>query len=68
MPRKIIKIPKISCGHCTYTIEQEISKLAGVTSIEADKNSRMVTIEWDEPPLSWRKIMDLLDEIGYPAA
>jgi copper chaperone CopZ len=67
MATKTVKVPKISCGHCTSTIEREVSDLEGITSVKADKDSKMVTIEWNEPPATWTEIADLLNEIGYPA-
>jgi copper chaperone len=67
MATKTVKVPKISCGHCTSTIEREIGELEGVTSVKADKDSKMVTIDWNEPPVTWTQITDLLTEIGYPA-
>jgi len=50
MATKTVKVPKISCGHCTSTIEREVSDLEGITSVQADKDSKMVTIECNEPP------------------
>ncbi len=66
MPSKTIKVPNISCGHCTATIEREISELDGITSVEADKDSKIVTVKWREPPTTWNQITDLFNEIGYP--
>ena len=68
MPTKTIKVPKINCGHCTNTIERELGDLEGITSVRADKDSKMVTVEWNESPVTWNQITDLLDEIGFPAA
>ena len=58
-------IPNISCGHCTHTIEMEVSDLAGVTSVKADQESKSVTVEWQDPA-TWSKIEALLQEINYP--
>ena len=68
MATKTVKIPNISCMHCTGTIEREIGELDGVISVKADLESKMVTAQWNEPPTSWIQISDLLTEIGYPAA
>ncbi|OAD18978.1 heavy metal-binding protein [Candidatus Thiomargarita nelsonii] len=67
MASKTVKIPNISCEHCTNTIEREMSELEGVTSVKADKDSKMFSVEWNEPPATWAVIADLLNEIGYPA-
>jgi copper ion binding protein len=67
MANKTVKVPNISCGHCTSTIEREVGELEGVTSVKADENSKIVTVEWNEPAASWTQIADLLTEIGYSA-
>jgi copper ion binding protein len=67
MANKTVKVPKINCGHCTGTIEREVGELEGVTSVKAEIDSKIVTIEWNDPPANWKQIDDLLTEIGYPA-
>ncbi|HET6444255.1 MAG TPA: heavy metal-associated domain-containing protein [candidate division Zixibacteria bacterium] len=58
-------VPNISCGHCTHTIEMELSDMAGVTRVVADQGSRKVSVDWEEPA-TWDKIQSLLQEISYP--
>jgi copper chaperone len=67
MANKIVKVPNISCGHCTSSIEREVGELEGVISVKADEDSKTVTVEWNEPPATWTQIADLLTEIGYCA-
>jgi copper chaperone len=66
MAAKTFKVPNISCGHCVMTIKREVSELEGVVSVKAEAGSKMVTVEWDEPPASWDGIRTLLEEINYP--
>lgn len=66
MPTKTVKVPNINCGHCTSTIEREVAELEGVTRVQADKDRKMVTIDFHEPPATWAQIEALLNEIGYP--
>ena len=66
MGNKTFKVPSISCGHCVKTIEREVGELAGVTSVKADEISKMVTVEWQEPAVSWEAIRSLLADINYP--
>lgn len=68
MTTKTISIPKISCGHCTGTIEREVGELAGVNSITADKDNKTATIDWNDSIVNWEQIAELLEEIGFPAA
>ena len=67
MQTKTFEVPTISCGHCVMTIQNEVSELDGVASVKADKDTRQVIVEWNEPA-SWDKIKALLVEINYPAA
>ncbi len=67
MTTKTFEVPNISCGHCTHTIQMEVSDLAGVRSVQADEESRQVTVEWDAPA-TWEQIEALLKEIDYPPA
>lgn len=65
MQSKTFKVPNISCGHCVRTIEMEVGDLAGVNSVTASEDTKMVTVEWNEPPLNWTAIKDLLEELNY---
>lgn len=67
MNSKTFKVPNISCGHCTHTIEMELGDLAGVTKVTAVEDSQQVTVEWQDPA-SWDQIQALLQEINYPPA
>jgi copper chaperone CopZ len=42
-------VPNISCGHCVHTIKTEVGELAGVRSVEADWETKVVTIGYDDP-------------------
>jgi copper chaperone CopZ len=67
MQTKTFEVPNISCGHCVRTIENEVSDLAGVSKVQADEETRMVTVEWGDPA-TWDAINALLVEINYPPA
>lgn len=58
-------VPAISCGHCTHTIETEVSELKGVQSVKAEIESKKVVITFDAPA-DEQKIKALLAEINYP--
>lgn len=60
-------IPNISCGHCVHTIQNEVSELAGVQSVQADLDSKKVVIDFIDPATE-EKIRALLAEISYPVA
>lgn len=58
-------VPAIHCGHCTHTIEMELSELQGVQSVKAEQDTKKVTVTFDAPA-SEEKIKSLLAEINYP--
>jgi copper chaperone len=61
-----VKAPDISCGNCVAHIEKDISALAGVESVKAEVDSKLVTITFDEAALSQAQIAEAMDEAGYP--
>jgi len=61
-----LKVPNISCAHCTHTIQSELGELAGVRAVRAEEATKLVTIEF-EPPATQAQIESLLAEIDYPA-
>ncbi len=65
MTTKTFVVPNISCGHCTSTIELELADMVGVTGVNADLESKQVTVSWEEPA-TWNSIESLLVEINYP--
>ena len=67
METRTFQAPAIQCGHCTHTIQMEVSELPGVTAVSADVDTKQVTVSWDAPA-SWEAIKNLLAEIGYPPA
>jgi copper chaperone CopZ len=60
-----VKAPAISCGHCVKTIQNEVAELKGVKNVVADQNTKLVTINFDDP-VTKEQIEALMAEIGYP--
>jgi copper ion binding protein len=65
MNEKTFTVPNISCGHCVHSIKMEVGEIKGVQRVEAEQDSKRVTVVWDEPA-SWEQIRDTLVEINYP--
>jgi copper chaperone CopZ len=66
MEKRTFHIPKISCGHCTRTIANELQELKGVTKVSGDPMSKSVTVQWNAPA-TLDTISAVLMEINYPA-
>lgn len=58
-------VDNISCGHCTNTIETELSLMPEVESVSADKDSKIVTVTTSTEDAS-SAISRMLEEIGFP--
>ncbi len=67
MEKQTLSIPKISCGHCVMTIQNELRELAGVKQVEGDTQNKTITVEW-ESPATLHEIRETLDEINYPVS
>lgn len=67
MQTKTFEVPNISCGHCVMTIQNEVGEMAGVSSVQASRETRQVTVEYNAPA-TWEAIKALLVEINYPPA
>jgi copper chaperone CopZ len=65
METKTFKVPAIHCAHCVHTIKMEVGDIPGVERVDADQDTRMVTVAWHEPA-DWNKIRAMLVEINYP--
>jgi copper chaperone len=61
-----LKVPNISCDHCVHTIKTEVAELEGIKRVDANPNTKVVTVDYD-PPATQEKIEALLAEIDYPA-
>jgi copper chaperone CopZ len=60
-------VPNIHCKHCTHTIAMELSEIEGVSEVDADVQSQLVKVTFEEPATE-QKIIDTLAEINYPVA
>ena len=58
-------VDNISCGHCTNTIESELAELPGVESVQADKDSKVVSVT-TASDTAFTAVENLLEEIGFP--
>jgi copper chaperone CopZ len=61
---KTFVVPNISCDHCVRSIKNELAELKGVAAVQADAQSKVVTVEWAEPA-DWEQIKAALAEIDY---
>jgi copper chaperone len=67
MESKTFEVPNISCNHCVHAVESELKGIAGVQSVAASAETRLVSVTW-EAPADWGAIVAALTEIEYPPA
>ncbi|MBZ0291538.1 MAG: heavy-metal-associated domain-containing protein [Anaerolineae bacterium] len=67
MDKKSFQVPNIGCDGCVKTIKNELSALPGVKRVDGEVDSKVVTVEWDDPA-NWDKIVETLREIDYAPA
>ncbi len=66
MAQQTFNIPQISCGHCVKAIQDELSEMPGVQSVQGSQDNKTVVVDWGAPA-SEDAIRARLQEINYPA-
>ena len=59
-------VPGMSCGHCRAAILGEVEKVAGVSAVDVDLESKQVTVAGSD--LDDAAIRAAVDEAGYDVA
>lgn len=60
-----LKVPALHCGGCVKTITGTLEALPSVEVTQADTETKLVRIEFDDSAVSVDQIRDALDEIGF---
>lgn len=66
METKTFVVPNISCGHCVRTIQNELTEMQGVDSVQGDAEKKTITVSWSGPATE-SQIRNILQSINYPA-
>jgi copper chaperone len=59
-------VPGMHCGHCERAVKEELSATAGVTAVEVDLETKLVTVRGES--LDDAALRDAIAEAGYEAA
>ncbi|MFI7231226.1 heavy-metal-associated domain-containing protein [Nonomuraea angiospora] len=57
----------MTCGHCVSSVKEEVGEVSGVTSVEVDLASGLLTVESDSP-VDAAQIVAAVEEAGYEVA
>jgi copper chaperone len=57
----------MTCGHCVGAVKEEVGKITGVTGVEVDLDSGLLTVD-SAGPIARGDVIAAVDEAGYQAA
>ncbi|MEU6723561.1 copper ion binding protein [Nonomuraea wenchangensis] len=57
----------MTCGHCVSSVKEEVGEVAGVTAVEVELESGLLTVSSDEP-VDQARIAAAVEEAGYELA
>ncbi len=66
METMTMKAPDISCEHCVATVKKTVGQFPGVQSVDADADTKIITLTYDPAQVDLAKVEEALDEEGYP--
>ena len=59
----ILLVPGMTCGHCEAAVRSEVGKVAGVTDVAVDLETKLVTITG--VGLDHAALVSAIDEAGF---
>lgn len=63
--RKDLSVDGMHCRSCGLLIAQDVSKVAGVSSVEADFKSGRVSVDFDGSSETLGKVVSAIKKLGY---
>lgn len=60
-----LTVEGMSCGHCEQTVEEALSDVEGVESVDVDRESAAATVEGDADP---DELVAAVEDAGYEAS
>jgi len=57
----------MTCGHCVSSVTEEVSELAGVTDVQVELATGLVTVQADQP-VGTDAVRAAVEEAGYEVA
>ena len=65
MTEKTFEVEGMSCGHCKAAVEGELGKLEGVERSNADFETGIVAVSYDEGRVGVDELKGAIEEAGY---
>ncbi|MEV0197128.1 cation transporter [Nonomuraea sp. NPDC050691] len=57
----------MTCGHCVSSVKEEVGEVAGVTNVEVDLATGLLTVDSDAP-IDSARIVAAVEGAGYEVA
>ncbi|GAA2393805.1 heavy-metal-associated domain-containing protein [Nonomuraea africana] len=57
----------MTCGHCVSSVKEEVTEVAGVTNVQVDLATGLLTVESDNP-IDAAEIAAAVEAAGYEVA
>lgn len=68
MTERTLNVEGMSCGHCKAAVEEELGKLEGVRSSDANFEQGTVEVRYDDSKVSDEELKGAVEEAGYTLA
>lgn len=68
MSQSRLTVPEMSCEACRTAVAGAVWPLPGVSSVEVDLASKLVTVEHDEAGASLQQLAAAIEQQGYEVA
>ena len=62
-----LKVPALHCSGCVNTITRTLQALPSVEVTQADTETKLVRVQFDESAVSVDQIREALDDVGFSA-
>lgn len=63
MNQTTLMVPGMTCGHCEASVKTEVGKVAGVTDVAVDLETKLVTVTGVE--VDHAALVAAIDEAGF---
>ncbi len=60
-----LKVPAIHCRGCSNTVTRTLEALPSVQVTQADPESKLVRLRFEEAAVTLERIHEALDEVGF---
>ncbi|HET9017801.1 MAG TPA: cation transporter [Thermomicrobiaceae bacterium] len=67
MVERVYRVPDVSCEHCVHAITTELTRIAGVTHVDVNLDTKLVTVQSEEG-VSDGALRAGIEEAGYDIA